>query len=400
MTTEIATLFRKAVRTQSKAKIGFFGSEGTGKTITATLLAVALNHFIKSKKPIAFFDTETGSDFALELVDRAGMEMVTIKSRALSDLGKAFKEVALIADVFIIDSLTHPYKELIETYQEKNRQKWGKRFITIRDWGIIKPIWAKEFSGPYVNSPVHCIWCARSKNLFEEVEDPEGGENQTKMVSLGTGVRSETESAYEPSLLVEMTKEYTGDGGRYLRKATVVKDRSMRIDSHEFTFDPADLEKILKGGQDSKKYLLDNPVFKAFYPHIEYLSLSQGAHVGFDETRKSSELIDDTAPADNVVAYRKRQEIAWEKVENGLSVVFTNSTKDKAMKYGFMEVVLGTSSEKEACQKHPDLLEKAHLILNQLADAITQGKTFENLGAFKTHIRHMVEEFKQEKLVK
>ena len=146
--TATKTLFKKAQRSQSKAKIGFYGSEGTGKTITATLLGIALNHLSKSKKPIAFFDTETGSDFALDLVERAGMELVTIKSRSLSDLGKAFEEVVRLSDVFITDSITHPYKELLETYQAENKRKYGNRFITIRDWGIIKPLWAQHFSVP------------------------------------------------------------------------------------------------------------------------------------------------------------------------------------------------------------------------------------------------------------
>lgn len=391
------TLFQKATRTQAKAKVGFYGGEGTGKTITASLLAIALNHLCGGKKPVAFFDTETGSDFALELYERAGMELVTIKSRSLEDLGRSFREVPGISDVYLIDSLTHPYKELIETYQEANRKRWGRRFLTIRDWGIIKPIWAREFSNPYVNSPVHVIWCARSKNLFEEVEDPEAGEGQTKILSVGTGVRSETESAYEPSLLIEMSKEFVRDGGRYLRKAVVVKDRTMRIDSHEFRFDAADLEKVLASGDQG--WLLENPVYKALKPHIEYLNLSTEQHHGFDDSRTSAKLIDETAsPPDNIVAYRRKQEIAWEKVGNGLSVMFTNSAVDKSRKYGFMEVALGTSSETEASQKHPDVLDRAHAILSKLADLITAGTIFKNLGEFKTTVRSFLEE-KQEKLV-
>jgi len=359
-------LFQPAKRENAKAKIGLYGAEGTGKTITATLLAIALNAHIKSDKPIAFFDTEIGSSFALELVELAGMKLLTIKSRALTDLGKAFDEVPGLADVFVIDSLTHPYKELLETYQENSKQKYGSRFLTIRDWGVIKPIWAKNFSTPYVNSPVHCIWCARSKNLFEEVDDPEAGNNKTRLISVGTGVRSETESAYEPSLLIEMTKQYMQDGGKYLRRATVVKDRTMRIDSHEFSFDPADMEKLMAASaQDARKAVIHNPVWQAFFPHFERLNLA-GEHKGFEETA-STDLVDE-GPRD-IAAYRRRQEIAWEKIEMGFSVIFPSHGKaDKQGKFALMSALLGTTSDKEAAHKPPDLLESIEPVLVELAD--------------------------------
>ena len=360
------SLFQEATRTHAKGKVGLYGAEGTGKTITATLMAIALNAHIKSSKPIAFFDTETGSDFALELIERAGMKLLTIKSRALTDLGKAFDEVPSVADVFVIDSLTHPYKELLETYQAMNKEKHGSRFLTIRDWGVIKPIWAKNFSTPYVNSPVHCIWCARSKNLFEEVDDPEAGNNKTRLISVGTGVRSETESAYEPSLLIEMTKEYVQDGGKYLRKATVVKDRTMRIDSHEFTFDPADMEKLMAASlKDAAKAVIHNPVWQAFYPHFERLNLA-GEHKGFEET-VSSDLVDE-GPKD-IAAYRRRQEIAWEKIDVGFGVIFPGHAKaDKQGRFAVMSALLGTTSDKEAAHKPPDLLESVLPTLTELAD--------------------------------
>lgn len=377
------SLFHEATNRQAFLKMGLYGSEGTGKTMTAFLVALGLHRHIKSKKPIAFFDTETGSDFTLELAKKAGVKLLVVKARSIEKLGEAFKEAPSLADIFLIDSITHPYKELTESYLDQAKKKYGKRFITVRDWGIIKPLWAQNFSTPFVNSPLHCIWCSRSKNLFEEVEDEEaGGRHSTKMVSLGTAPRSETESAYEPSLLVEMSKVYHKEGGKYYRHATVVKDRTMRIDSKEFDFEAFDPDKA------TKDFLQNNPTFQAFLPHIQHLNLG-GEHEGFDPTT-SAALFDD-GPKD-VAAYQRKREIALENIENGLAMLFPGSTgKDKSARLAILSELAGTASETALKQKPAELLERIAGTLNVLGQQILDGFAYESIPALQKEVRRLFE---------
>ena len=67
--------FVEAVNEQAYGKVVTYGFEGAGKTFTAAKIAIGLHKLIKSTKPIAFIDTETGSDFVLGMFEAAGIKM-------------------------------------------------------------------------------------------------------------------------------------------------------------------------------------------------------------------------------------------------------------------------------------------------------------------------------------
>ena len=379
-------LFKKAERTLSKLKVGMYGREGSGKTLSLFLFAIGLHRYIKSTKPIAFFDTETGSDFMLDLAKKAGIELVVIKSRSIESLGKAFEEVADVADIFIIDSVTHPYQDLLETVRQDKLKRGRGKIIGPREWGIIKPTWNKNFSAPYVNCPVHCLWASRSKNLFEEVTENDDGQKEMKLISKGTAPRSETESAYEPSLVIEMTKEYQGEGGLYFRRALVVKDRTMLLDSQQFDYYSFDPKKI------TKEQLLNNPVFRDFLPHIQTLNMD-ATHVGFSED--SSRGVIDEGPRD-VGHYRRRREIAIEEFQNTLSQIFPASTgKDRQSRFAVMSALLGTTSDTKMEGLRPEELESAIQTLKSLHNEVLHGyepETTQILQSFVKGLRDRVPE--------
>lgn len=235
-------------------KGGIYGTEGSGKTFTMALIAIGLHRHIKSTKPVVMWDSESGSDFLLPVFRAAGIQLLGRKSRSLKELGSAIRHAQNISDILIIDSLTHAYQELLSAYKKSKRT--GGFFIDMRDWGPIKDEWRAQFAHPYVQSPLHIIWGARSKNLFEDVFDAEAtertGQDKYSTVSVGTGAKAETESAYEPSILCEMEKVFAKATkgrkakGQYSIRMTVNKDRSNQIMGHSFEYSPIDTATAVK----------------------------------------------------------------------------------------------------------------------------------------------------------
>ena len=122
-------LLRPAKNEMAYGKIGFLGFAGAGKTYTATEMAIGIQKLIKSKKPIAFFDTETGSDFVKPKIEREGSSLVLAKTRALQDLLEVVKEAEQECDVLIVDSVSHVWTDLIESYLKRKRRNipWKKK---------------------------------------------------------------------------------------------------------------------------------------------------------------------------------------------------------------------------------------------------------------------------------
>ncbi len=81
-------------------KLGLYGEAGAGKTFTATKVALGLCEFIKSKGPVGFLDTETGSDYIRDLFKEAEIELLVAKTRAFKDLLGVVDEVAYAEQLF------------------------------------------------------------------------------------------------------------------------------------------------------------------------------------------------------------------------------------------------------------------------------------------------------------
>lgn len=362
-------LLQKAKNQAAYLKAGFFGFEGSGKTFTTSLLAIGLHRYIKSKKGVAFFDSETGSDFVKALFDYAGIELYVAKSRSLKELGQVIRETPEVADILIVDSLTHTYQELCSTYVRKKKD--GTNFIRMQDWQPIKELWRNQFATPYVNSPLHIIWCARAKNIFEDIQDvdatAQSGQEIFKSVQVGVGARSETESAYEPSLLVQMERVYNSKGktsksGKYKRSVTVVKDRFAVLDGKE-TFFSTPINVKTKD-IDLKKLIDTNETFNFFLPHIQRLNLG-GEHVGFSQDT-SDELMEHGNDK-NIIERRNRIKIALENIENGLVALFPSTAqKDKSFKLAVLHELSKSRSWTEIQQKPLEDLELFMTVIDNL----------------------------------
>jgi hypothetical protein len=282
-------LFKRATSGQAFLKMGLQGFAGDGKTHTATLIAIGLVQLLRERglpagdKPVMFLDTEHGSDWVKPLFDAANIELHVAKTRAFVDLKTAVVEAEKEASVLITDSISHFWRRFCDEYAARKERKRGLEFA---DWAWLKTEWG-VFTDLYVNSRVHFIMNGRAGYEYDFFERDDG---KKELERTGVKMKSESETAFEPSLLVHMEKHMgmpdskTGQVQMW-RTATVLKDRSRRVDGKVFI----------------------DPTFAHFRPHIESLNLG-GDHIDVDLKRDNRELFtDDGTP-------KWQQEKRWKEV--------------------------------------------------------------------------------------
>ena len=261
-------LFQSAESTTAFLKMGIMGKQGAGKSYTAAKVAVGLVNLLKEKKidyasrPVAFFDTETGSDWLIPMFKAAGIPLVVAKKKSFADLLAATRWAEQNASLFIIDSITHPWRELLESYMKTKQRS----FLQIDDWGYLKGShgW-QQFTDLYVNTKLHIIMCGRAGDDTEQYTD-ENGKRQFEKV--GVKMKTETETGFEPSLLVLMEREFNSHLNKVTHRGIIMKDRSSTLDDKEF----------------------DDPTFQDFLPHIALLNLG-GGHIGVDTAGNSQHIL-------------------------------------------------------------------------------------------------------------
>lgn len=285
---EPRSLLKAAVNEQAFAKVAIRGFSGSGKTFTASKFAIGLHQYIKSKKPVAFFDTETGSDFVLPMFKDAKIDLLVMKSKSFIDALNTMKEAEKKCSILIIDSISHVWKELCESFQDK----MGAKRLLFQHWGPIK----REFSqltSLFVSSQLHIFLLGRAGWEYDFTEDEDGHKD---LIKTGTRMKTEIEMEYETSLLIEMERvrlEEGKIGGTHIHRAWVIKDRANKINGKYF----------------------DDPDFNFIIPHIEYLNLG-GKHQTTDpSSRSSQDLFEKKDSAGNLY---KRAQIALELIQNEL----------------------------------------------------------------------------------
>jgi hypothetical protein len=178
-------LFTPATNTQAFLKAGLMGFAGSGKTYTATKLAIGLVQLMKDlkmplgEKPALFLDTETGSDWVAPQFVEAGIPLHAAKTRAFVDLKEALREAEQDASVLLIDSITHFWRDLTESYARKKNRQRGLEF---QDWAVLKQQWG-EFTDLFVNSNLHIILCGRAGYEYDFFEQSRGRKSCRKPAS-------------------------------------------------------------------------------------------------------------------------------------------------------------------------------------------------------------------------
>ncbi len=343
------SMLKKAVNKMAYAKVGIYGGQGAGKSRTGAEIAIGLHKYAKLKGPVAMFDTEPGASFLIPLFDKAGIEfMVYDESRAFSDLMKWMEEAIPVCSVLLVDSITHIWRDLQESYlvrindaKQRKCQENGWRFkpragLEFQDWGPIKREWG-AFTDLFLSSKIHMIVCGRAGSVYEYQEKEEGGKKE--LITVGTKMATEKEMGHEPSLLIEMERRY--DEGKIVNTAVIVKDRADRLNGKEIAY----------------------PNFAKLQAHFDALNLG-GEHFGSMQQRDSRERFTETGD-DNWSAEIKRKEVALDEIKEEILRTLGHGmdAATKAAKSQMMEEIAGTRSW-EKLQTYR--LDKIHEVRNKL----------------------------------
>lgn len=319
------SIFKPAEHSQAYLKAGLMGLQGSGKTYTATELAIGLVEHMRKlglsdgNKPVAFFDTETGSDWMLPRFKEAGIQLMISRSRALVDLRRGIEEATGTCSVLLIDSITHFWTRFVEEYVERS----NRRFLEFSDWNFLKKEW-RGFTDLFVNAQLHCIMCGRQGYEYDYFEREDG---KNELQKTGVKMKAESETGYEPSILIMMESrqrvsadEAPQQQGRGRKKkaaaklqvsgidriATILKDRSQKLDGKRFT----------------------NPTFADFLPHVEQLAFGH-THAAIEE-RDNSALFAGRGEQTKYAKDRQEKDIVLEEI--GEVIKKHHGGQDKASK--------------------------------------------------------------------
>jgi hypothetical protein len=348
-------LLQKARVEQSAAKVGIFGRQGSGKTTTSALIAIGLSKTFHKNAPVAFMDTENGSDYLVPIFEAEGVELVVVKSRAFSDMKAALREAEKAGCcAYLVDSYSHPWQELTGTFKEKSKRKK----LEFHHMDALKTMW-RVWTDQMLNSSLHVILAGRLGFEWGEEETDEG----RNLVKLGTKMKSESEAGYEPSLLIEMEGLQSTDArekasrtkkGSIVHHAYVLKDRWRTLNGRVFPF--KDMNEYKPGAYQA--------VFKAFLPHWSKLVIG-GQQRAVDGARTSGHEFSEAGEnTGQQIATRKT--IASEEIAGVLAHLWGGQTKDeKAIRQGLLHHLFGTFSWTAVETSPVDKLESAVTLLRE-----------------------------------
>lgn len=341
--TKIATidqLFFDLENNRPFAKIAFEGFAGDGKTFTAASLAVGLHKLIKSEKPIAVIDTERAIDKLKPVIfDPAGVKVKATNARSLATVNQIIQACSDgYADILLIDSITHVWENFLAAYMtEKKRTR-----LEFQDWGVIKPRWKQQFSDVFVMASCHIIFTGRAGFEYENELNEETGKRE--IFKSGIKMKAETETQFEPDILVLMQKQQRllGEKKEVWREATIIKDRTTQIDGKTFR----------------------NPTFDDFYPAVKQLldgELKKIHGVELPDTFRDFE--------NRFSEIAKKRAVLIEDLEGVFQFMgLGTAAKDKQLKAGVLRMVYGVHSMAALEQKPLDEIEKGAVVIREFVN--------------------------------
>lgn len=317
-------MLKPATNKMAYAKVGIYGTAGSGKTRTAAEIAIGLHKAIGSKKPVAGFDTEPAFSFILPLFQKAGIELlVADESRALTDLMSFMDEAEKSCDIVIVDSITHVWRDAQESYLarlNKSRAAQNKRPIAsleFHHWRPIKAAWA-AFTDRFLSSKMHVIVCGRAGNVYE-YQEKDDGSGKKELITTGTRMATEKELGYEPSLLIEMIADR--DDGKIINTAVVQKDRA----------------DVLNGKE------IQMPNYERLKGHFQALNIG-GKHFDSMDAKNSESMFPDAEEGGFDGELRRRQILSEEIIELMKKYHPSQSVEDKQKRADLMEQFFDTRS--------------------------------------------------------
>jgi AAA domain len=304
-------------------KAGLLGFPKSGKTYTAVEIAIGLYKYFGLKGDIVFYDTENGVEYVAERIRKAiGKYPKGLKSRSFTKLMAVTEEVRPHEDILLVDSITHPWRELCAGHLKLVNDRRAKQHkdprsrLEFQDWGPIKETWQK-WNDWFLNSPCHVIMCGRAGYEYDYQTDDD---NNRELVKTDVKMKTEGELGYEPSLLIEMQRVNDPDTQRATKRQALVRgDRFAVLDGKIF----------------------ENPVFRNFLPHIK--RLKPGAHIPVDTDIETETGIGDGDGEWS--AERKQRAIIAEEIQGlFLEHLPGQTTKDKQERQRLLVQIFNTRS--------------------------------------------------------
>jgi ABC-type dipeptide/oligopeptide/nickel transport system ATPase component len=200
-------MFEQATKERTYLRAALFGPSGSGKTKSALRIATGIASVVGGE--IAFIDSERRS--ARKYSDEFKFKVCDIDDRSIAGYVKAMTAASQIsASILIIDSLSHPWEELLgEVDRLANAKYSGNNF---RAWAEGTPK-QRQFIEALLSFPGHVIGTMRSDTDW--VIDNNNGRMRPTKVGLkprqGKGIE------YEFDMLLEISTEHV---------ATITKDRT------------------------------------------------------------------------------------------------------------------------------------------------------------------------------
>jgi hypothetical protein len=336
-------------------KVGIYGGQGTGKTTSTALLALALSKEIYNGAPVAVTDTEPGWQFLRPIFAAEGVELIqttqpTFKAM-LRDLRDAEKRGCC---VWAIDSLTIIWQEVMKAAQG-NRDE-----IQIQQWGDIKAVWG-EYTTTFLNSPMCTFALGRLGNEMEEVQDDRTG--KIKLAKVGTKFKAGGSESfgYEPHLLLEMSLERKAkrkagsqlEGeGRMVHRVDVLKDRTWALNGAVIRW--SDKPKYEKGGY--------RQVWQSLKPHFD--KVQQTMTRAIIQPGASSEDLFNVEGNSEYYQIRKRRETLCDELEATINLLWGGQgAAEKRMRMLVADNVFGVKTRTAWEQLEIDRVERGVCIM-------------------------------------
>jgi hypothetical protein len=205
--------FTRAQRTAVKIKALLMGPSGAGKTLGALKMAEGL---VSGPDKIAVVDSE--NDRASYYADAVAFDALSLTDHKPTRYIEAI-DAAIAAgyEVVVIDSLTHAWQNVLDRKEAFDRQNPRSNGFT--NWKLFSAEWDKLVRY-LLDSPVHIIATARSKQAYEQTEQ-DGKKKVTKM-GMAPVIREGTE--YEFALVFDILPSH---------KAQAIKDNTGKFDTDE-----------------------------------------------------------------------------------------------------------------------------------------------------------------------
>lgn len=224
------SLFKKAVKSESKLRLAITGPSGSGKTYTGLSIATAL----ADGGPVAVIDTENGSASKYADVfefDVAEMHAPFKPEKYVAAINEA---AAAGYKVILLDSLTHAWSGtggLLDIVDEAAKKAPSKN--TYMAWKEGTPL-QNQLIDAIIQAPIHVVATMRSKAEYV-IEQNERGKSAPKKVGMAPIQRDGME--YEFDIVLQMTLD---------NDAIVEKTRCSAIAGRVLAKPGKDLANILK----------------------------------------------------------------------------------------------------------------------------------------------------------